>query len=51
VDELRRLIAGAEQDLRDFVRLAGGWAERQLPERAAAVTAALARALDLEPVA
>ncbi|MFG2846409.1 hypothetical protein ACGF12_25025 [Kitasatospora sp. NPDC048296] len=48
VEELRRLIAGAEQDLRDFVRLAGGWAELQLPERGAAVTAALARALDLE---
>ncbi|MFH8382423.1 hypothetical protein ACH4E7_15970 [Kitasatospora sp. NPDC018058] len=47
VDELRRLLAGAEQDLRDFVRLAGGWAERRLPEQAAAVTAALARALDL----
>lgn len=49
VDELRRLLAAAEQDLRDFVRLAGGWAERRLPGHAAAVTAALARALTLEP--
>ncbi|WP_223242351.1 hypothetical protein [Streptomyces sp. CBMA123] len=49
VDELRRLLAGAERDLRDFVRLAGGWAERQLPGHAAAVTAALTRALALEP--
>ncbi|SOB84916.1 hypothetical protein [Streptomyces sp. 1331.2] len=48
-DELRRLLAGAEQDLRDFLALAASWAERQLPEHAAAVTAALARALDLEP--
>ncbi|MFE5583196.1 hypothetical protein [Kitasatospora sp. NPDC056531] len=47
VEELRRLLAGAERDLRDFVRLAGGWAERQLPGHAAAVTAALARALAL----
>ncbi|ARF81009.1 hypothetical protein HS99_0007980 [Kitasatospora aureofaciens] len=49
VDELRRLLAGAEQDLRDFVRLAGCWAERQLPGHARALTAALARALALEP--
>ncbi|MFJ9776209.1 hypothetical protein ACIRVF_34095 [Kitasatospora sp. NPDC101157] len=48
VDRLRRLLAGAEQDLRDFVRLAGGWAERQLPGHAPAVTAALTRALALE---
>ncbi|MFJ6616847.1 hypothetical protein ACIQOW_04585 [Kitasatospora sp. NPDC091335] len=51
VDELRRLLAGAEQDLRDFLALAASWAERQLPGHAAAVTAALARALDLEPPA
>ncbi|MEU9047202.1 MULTISPECIES: hypothetical protein [unclassified Kitasatospora] len=51
LDELRRLLAGAEQDLRDFLALATGWAERQLPDHAAAVTAALARALDLEPPA
>ncbi|MFI9360935.1 hypothetical protein ACIG5E_07715 [Kitasatospora sp. NPDC053057] len=48
VDELRRLLAGAEQQLRDFVRLAGGWAERQLPGHAPALTAALTRALALE---
>ncbi|MQS11569.1 hypothetical protein F7Q99_04525 [Streptomyces kaniharaensis] len=46
VDELRRLIAGAEQDLRGFLRLAGSWAERQLPGYAAALTAALARVAD-----
>nr|BFD90244.1 hypothetical protein KitaXyl93_16040 [Kitasatospora sp. Xyl93] len=49
VDELRRLLAGAERDLRDFLALAARWAERQVPGYAAAVTAALARALDLEP--
>ncbi|MGW2873258.1 hypothetical protein [Kitasatospora sp. NPDC001225] len=49
VDELRRLLAGVERDLRDFLALAAGWAERQLPGHAAAVTAALARALDLDP--
>ncbi|MER7756170.1 hypothetical protein [Kitasatospora sp. NPDC097643] len=47
LDELRTLIATAEQDLRDFLRLAGSWAQQQLPEHAEAVTAALARALDL----
>ncbi|MFD0405089.1 hypothetical protein [Kitasatospora sp. NPDC127116] len=49
VDELRRLLAGVERDLRDFLALAARWAGQQLPEHAAAVTAALARALDLEP--
>ncbi|MFI8458994.1 hypothetical protein [Kitasatospora sp. NPDC085464] len=48
VDELRRLLAGAERDLRDFLALAARWAERQLPDRAPAVTTALARALALE---
>ncbi|WP_030059395.1 MULTISPECIES: hypothetical protein [Streptomyces] len=51
VDELRRLLAGAERDLRDFLDLAASWAERQLPGHATALTAALARALDLEPPA
>ncbi|WP_406362543.1 hypothetical protein [Streptomyces sp. NBC_00715] len=46
-DHVRRLVAGAEQDVRDFLGLVGTWAERQLPAHAAAVTAALARALDL----
>ncbi|WP_031077938.1 hypothetical protein [Streptomyces sp. NRRL WC-3742] len=49
VDELRRLVAGAEQDLRDFVRLAGSWARRQVPGHAEALTAALTRALAPEP--
>ncbi|MFG2911225.1 hypothetical protein ACGF13_40035 [Kitasatospora sp. NPDC048286] len=49
VDELRGLLAGAERDLRAFLALAAGWAERQVPGYAAAVTGALARALDLEP--
>jgi hypothetical protein len=48
VDEVRALIAGAQQDLRDFLGLAGAWAEEHLPTHAAAVTAALARALALE---
>lgn len=49
VDQVRRLVAGAQQDLQDFLGLAGTWAERHLPAHSAAVTAALARALDLEP--
>lgn len=47
-DEVRVLVTGAQQDLRDFLSLAGNWAEERLPTHAAAVTAALARALDLE---
>ncbi|MFD5521456.1 hypothetical protein [Streptomyces sp. NPDC127066] len=47
VDQVRRLVAGAQQDLQDFLSLAGTWAEQHLPAHAAAVTAALARALDL----
>ncbi|MFG2713429.1 hypothetical protein ACGFX2_23120 [Streptomyces goshikiensis] len=49
VDQVRTLVAGAQQDLRDFLSLAGTWAEQHLPEHAVAVTAALARALDLAP--
>ncbi|MEU8943501.1 MULTISPECIES: hypothetical protein [Streptomyces] len=48
-DQVRRLVAGAQQDLQDFLSLAGTWAERHLPAHATAVTAALARALDLAP--
>ncbi|WP_223206331.1 hypothetical protein [Streptomyces xanthii] len=49
VDETRRLVAGARQDLQNFLGLAGIWAEQHLPAHAATVTAALARALDLAP--
>ncbi|WP_328863523.1 hypothetical protein [Streptomyces sp. NBC_00306] len=49
VDQVRRLVTGAQQDLQDFLKLAGTWAEQHLPAHAAAVTAALARALDLAP--
>ncbi|UUU44902.1 hypothetical protein JIW86_38570 [Streptomyces sp. NBC_00162] len=49
VDQVRTLVAGAQQDLQDFLSLAGTWAEQHLPAHAAAVTAALARALDLAP--
>ncbi|MFD3518646.1 hypothetical protein [Streptomyces sp. NPDC058657] len=49
VDRIRRLVAGARQDVQDFLGLAGFWAEQHLPAHAAAVTAALARALDLAP--
>ncbi|MEE1831815.1 hypothetical protein [Streptomyces sp. SP17KL33] len=48
VDEVRALVTGAQQDLRDFHDLAGSWAEHHLPLYATALTAALARALDLE---
>src|SRR5256885_1969599 len=40
---------GARHDLQDFLSLARTWAEQHLPAHAAAVTAALARALDLAP--
>ncbi|MFH9239373.1 hypothetical protein ACH4KO_15040 [Streptomyces anulatus] len=46
-DQVRRLVADAQQDLPDFLGLAGAWAEQHLPAHAAPVTAALARALDL----
>ncbi|MFC8953737.1 hypothetical protein ACFT8P_14060 [Streptomyces sp. NPDC057101] len=49
VEQVRALVTGAQQDLRDFLSLAGTWAEQHLPAHAAEVTAALARALDLEP--
>ncbi|MFJ7496837.1 hypothetical protein ACIQZB_37945 [Streptomyces sp. NPDC097727] len=47
VDQIRTLVAGAQQDLQDFLSLAATWAEQHLPAHAAAVTAALSRALDL----
>jgi hypothetical protein len=46
-EELRRLLAGAERDLADFLDLAAGWAARQLPRHRGRVMAALARALVL----
>ncbi|WP_079175193.1 hypothetical protein [Streptomyces malaysiense] len=49
VDHVRTLVAGAQLDLRHFLGLAGTWAEQHLPAHAAAVTAALVRALDLTP--
>nr|WP_309136736.1 hypothetical protein [Streptomyces sp. FT05W] len=49
VDQIRTLVAGAQRDLQDFLSLAETWAEQHLPTHAAAVTAALARALDLAP--
>ncbi|WP_433573732.1 hypothetical protein [Streptomyces sp. CA-251247] len=49
VDQVRTLVTGAQQDLQAFLSLAGTWAEQHLPAHAAAVTAALARALDLAP--
>ncbi|WP_324612418.1 hypothetical protein [Streptomyces sp. AS58] len=50
VDQVRTLVTGAQQDLQNFLGLAGTWAEQHLPAHAPAVTAALARALDLGPV-
>ncbi|MFF9340348.1 hypothetical protein ACF1CG_11420 [Streptomyces sp. NPDC014773] len=47
VAELRHLLAGAERDLADFLALAVDWASKLLPGHCAAVTAALARVLDL----
>lgn len=45
VAELRRLLAAAEEDLAGFMGLVGPWAAGRVPERAVAVTAAVARAL------
>ena len=47
VTELRRLLAGAERDLIDFLHLAAAWTSVHLPDRAASVTSALGRALEL----
>ncbi|MEV0913600.1 hypothetical protein AB0I93_04855 [Streptomyces sp. NPDC049967] len=49
IDQVRKLVARAQQDVQDFLSLAGTWAEQHLSAQAAAVTAALARALDLAP--
>ncbi|WP_030655257.1 MULTISPECIES: hypothetical protein [Streptomyces] len=49
VEQVRRLVTNAQQDLQDFLGLAGTWAEQHLPAHAAALTTALARALDLPP--
>ncbi|MFE1230270.1 hypothetical protein [Streptomyces sp. NPDC058745] len=47
ITELRNLLASAERDLVDFLRLAADWASRYLPGHCAPVKAALARVLDL----
>ncbi|MGW3104303.1 hypothetical protein [Streptomyces sp. NPDC001100] len=48
LDQLRVLVTGTQADLRDFLRLAGTRAGPHLPTHAAAVTAALTRAMDPE---
>ncbi|MCF2527440.1 hypothetical protein [Yinghuangia soli] len=48
-DELRRLLAGAEQDLAGFAALAHAWAVAQVPAQAARLTAALREAFALPP--
>ncbi|MFF3842135.1 hypothetical protein [Streptomyces sp. NPDC001930] len=47
VTDLRRLLADAERDLTDFLRLATEWTAQYLPDHATAVADALARALAL----
>jgi hypothetical protein len=47
VAQLRHLLAGAEDDLTNFLSLAADWVSQCLPDHAIPVTAALARALDL----
>ncbi|MER5966540.1 hypothetical protein [Streptomyces sp. NPDC002057] len=46
---LRHLLDGVERDLTGFLTLATDWASHHLPDHAAPVAAALARALDLPP--
>ncbi|TDD58540.1 hypothetical protein E1263_18670 [Kribbella antibiotica] len=48
VAELSRLLDAVERDLTDFYALVVEWAPRHLPGREAAVSAAIARVLDLE---
>ncbi|MFE2009057.1 hypothetical protein [Streptomyces sp. NPDC059491] len=47
--QVRELVTGARQDVQDFLILAETWAAQYLPAHATAVSAALARALDLAP--
>ncbi|WP_217230723.1 hypothetical protein [Streptomyces anulatus] len=49
VDHIRTRVAGAQQDVQDSLSLAETRAEQHLQAQAAAVTAALARVLDLTP--
>lgn len=47
--ELRRLLAGAERDLVDFLGLAAGWLTEHLPDHSERVADALVQALALPP--
>ncbi|MFB6720700.1 hypothetical protein ACFCV3_11085 [Kribbella sp. NPDC056345] len=47
--DLARMLAEVEGDLTDFLALVVAWAPQHLPGREAAVTAAIAQALDLPP--
>ncbi|WP_327136318.1 hypothetical protein OG585_55450 (plasmid) [Streptomyces sp. NBC_01340] len=47
--ELRLLLAGAEQDLVNFLELAAGWAAERLPDHSERVSHALVQALTLPP--
>lgn len=49
VTELRGLLAGAERDLVDFLALTTDWLPQQLPDHAAPLRTAIARALALPP--
>lgn len=47
VEELKRLLEGAERDLADFLELVPVWAAEYVPSHASELTAAVARALVL----
>lgn len=47
VTELRHLLTGVERDLTAFLALVAAWTSENLPDHHTAVTAAIARALDL----
>ncbi|WP_329201932.1 MULTISPECIES: hypothetical protein [unclassified Streptomyces] len=47
VTELRRLLAGAERDLTEFLAAATDWVTEHLPDHSVPLTAALARVLAL----
>ncbi|NEB40292.1 hypothetical protein [Streptomyces sp. SID14515] len=49
VTGLRRLLAGAERDLTEFLAVAADWVSGHLPDHSAPLVAALARVLDVPP--
>ncbi|MGC5398230.1 hypothetical protein ACPXCP_21165 [Streptomyces sp. DT20] len=49
MDQVRKFVARAQQDVQDFLSLAGTWAEQHLSAQAVTTALARVRALDLAP--